>query len=283
MCNEGEGPPDIDVGAFVSDREKLAEGSPVAKEIIETLGGYIAYRNEYDTTLVIDLGDYTDMYQVRQVIFIEIWWYEREDDMYVYPTGGAGPFCHKYFDALLTRSLTVGYVQTTMQVPTNPEGVLEAAYGSDWGSPYGSGRFYAHTDLGGCERFEGPPGGGLKATLTPALLGTGTLAPALLGTGTYTTRAAAAAACAAAGFAKGLCTQADLVGHSRCAAGWTSDWAGFWMAASSEGCGRRGYNPWSGPAGAYCCGPAEAGTDARELKSREAEQDIEFIGANWLY
>jgi hypothetical protein len=118
------------------------------------------------------------------------------------------------------------------------------------------------------------------------------LAPALLplsGNGNrettyiYTTRAAAAAACAAAGFAKGLCTQADLVGHSRCAAGWTSDWAGFWMAASSEGCGRRGYNPWSGPAGAYCCGPAEAGTDARELKSREAEQNVEFTGASWLY
>jgi hypothetical protein len=77
-------------------------------------------------------------------------------------------------------------------------------------------------------------------------------------TNIYTTRAAAAAACAAAGFAR-LCTKADLEDHSSCAAGWTSDWAGYWMAASSEGCGRRGYNPstepWSGPAGAYCCGP----------------------------
>jgi hypothetical protein len=173
VCNEGNSQPDIDVGAFVSDREKLAEGSPIAKEIIETLGAKILYRNKYDTTLIIDLSDgmYTDMYQARNHIAIEIWWYEREDDMYVYPVGGAGPFCHKYFDTLLTRSLTAGYVQTTMRVPTNPEGILEAAYGSDWESPYGSGKFYAHTDLGGCERFEGSPGGDLKATLAPALLG----------------------------------------------------------------------------------------------------------------
>ena len=85
--------------------------------------------------------------------------------------------------------------------------------------------------------------------LTPALL-------PLSGGQLYTTRAAAAAACAAAGFAKGLCTKADLAGHSRCAAGWTSDWVGYWMEASSAGCGHQGYNTWSGPAGAYCCGPA---------------------------
>ena len=68
----------------------------------------------------------------------------------------------------------------------------------------------------------------------------------------YDNRSAAEAACKTGGFSH-LCDKKDLFGHALCRAGWTSDWEGYWMATASSGCGGEGYNPWSGPAGAYCC------------------------------
>ena len=74
----------------------------------------------------------------------------------------------------------------------------------------------------------------------------------------YTTRAQAAAACAADGDRR-LCSKAELKGFERCAYGWTSDWNGYWMASAKKGCENAGFNPngttpHQGPAGAYCCG-----------------------------
>jgi hypothetical protein len=69
----------------------------------------------------------------------------------------------------------------------------------------------------------------------------------------YGSRTAAASACTASGYV-GLCLKADLASHSQCDAGWASDFEGYWMAETTAGCGSKGYNTWSGPAGAWCCG-----------------------------
>ena len=81
----------------------------------------------------------------------------------------------------------------------------------------------------------------------------------------YGSRQAANAACAAggdptnpagpppAGISR-LCAKAEVAGFSMCAAGWMSDFKGFWMERAAKGCGGAGFNAWSGAdAGAYCC------------------------------
>lgn len=75
--------------------------------------------------------------------------------------------------------------------------------------------------------------------------------PHFLGGYVYRTRQAAATACSGRGMS--LCRKAELVGHSMCEAGWTADWEGYWMTTASKGCGRKGFNPHQGPAGAWCC------------------------------
>lgn len=69
----------------------------------------------------------------------------------------------------------------------------------------------------------------------------------------FTTREAAAAACAAEPGAPPLCTVAELAGYDHCAGGWLADGEGYWMAEAKAGCGHPGFNNFSGPAGAYCC------------------------------
>ena len=46
---------------------------------------------------------------------------------------------------------------------------------------------------------------------------------------------------------------AVLGGMSRCDAGWCEDFEGYWEAAVYKDCGDKGFNSWSGAAGAYCC------------------------------
>ena len=71
----------------------------------------------------------------------------------------------------------------------------------------------------------------------------------------YTSRGDAENACKTAGF-KGLCAKDQIAGFSRCAAGWTSDWKGYWFHKTHKGCGNGvGFRGWSGSKiGAYCCG-----------------------------
>ena len=76
--------------------------------------------------------------------------------------------------------------------------------------------------------------------------------PHFLGGYVYDSRSAAVSACRSAKFS-GLCAKAELAGHPRCAAGWCSDWEGYWMDETVSGCGSAGYNGWSGAAGAWCC------------------------------
>jgi hypothetical protein len=73
----------------------------------------------------------------------------------------------------------------------------------------------------------------------------------------YRTRQEAASACSTGGYTR-LFSKAELAGHAKCDAGWTSDWEGYWMEKASAGCGSTVYNDWSGDAGAYCCGVAHA-------------------------
>ena len=84
--------------------------------------------------------------------------------------------------------------------------------------------------------------------------------PRYLGGYIFDTRAAARAGCVKAFGANGtndgwtqLCDKAELVGHPRCDAGWCEDFEGYWMAEAAQGCGGKGFNSWSGPAGAFCC------------------------------
>ena len=50
-----------------------------------------------------------------------------------------------------------------------------------------------------------------------------------------------------------LCRKAELVGHPRCDAGWCEDFEGYWEDRVYKECGAKGFNEWSGAAGAYCC------------------------------
>lgn len=70
----------------------------------------------------------------------------------------------------------------------------------------------------------------------------------------YNTRAQATAACQKDGFA-GLCSKKQVNGYERCAAGWMSDYKGYWMSRTRRGCGSgRGFRGWgAGKVGAYCC------------------------------
>jgi len=57
----------------------------------------------------------------------------------------------------------------------------------------------------------------------------------------HSSRGSALAACQSIGNYR-LCTQSDIWGFSKCAAGWLSDWKGYWMKESVSGCGQSGYN-----------------------------------------
>jgi len=52
-----------------------------------------------------------------------------------------------------------------------------------------------------------------------------------------------------------LCAKAEIKGTHACAAGWLSDWKGYWTAVSHPSCGGSvGYHGWgSGAVGAFCC------------------------------
>jgi len=84
----------------------------------------------------------------------------------------------------------------------------------------------------------------------------------------YATRDQAEAGCNSAGFPR-LCTKAELVGAARCAAGWCSDWCGYWEGSDPvPGCGHPGFNNWTGNAGAYCCGKTSGPVPDMLLRER---------------
>ena len=72
----------------------------------------------------------------------------------------------------------------------------------------------------------------------------------------YKTRSSAEKACRKAGY-RGLCAKSQIEGYAKCAAGWMSNWKGYWMDRTKKGCGRgRGFRGWGrGKVGAYCCAP----------------------------
>ena len=72
----------------------------------------------------------------------------------------------------------------------------------------------------------------------------------------YNTRSSAEKACRRAGY-RGLCAKSQVEGYAKCAAGWMSNWKGYWMDRSKRGCGKgRGFRGWGkGKVGAYCCAP----------------------------
>ncbi|GBG29882.1 Versican core protein [Hondaea fermentalgiana] len=68
----------------------------------------------------------------------------------------------------------------------------------------------------------------------------------------YATRESAQQACNEYG--RKLCRKAQVKGYSHCAAGWMSDYNGYYMAETTAGCGIAGFNNWgTGTSGAYCC------------------------------
>lgn len=70
----------------------------------------------------------------------------------------------------------------------------------------------------------------------------------------FSTRKAAKQACKAAGY-HGLCSKSQGSGFHKCAAGWYSDYKGYWMSEGRKGCSTgRGWRGWRGKkVGAYCC------------------------------
>lgn len=82
----------------------------------------------------------------------------------------------------------------------------------------------------------------------------GSLANSSLHPYVYASSLEATNACIAAGY-KGLCSKKEVDGFERCAAGWMSDYKGYWMSKTAKGCGAgKGFRSWgSGKVGAYCC------------------------------
>merc|ERR1712070_883632 len=72
----------------------------------------------------------------------------------------------------------------------------------------------------------------------------------------YSSRSSALAACKKSNY-KRLCSKKEGEGYERCAAGWYSNYKGYWMSKTQRGCGSgRGFRGWGGRmVGAYCCGP----------------------------
>jgi len=72
----------------------------------------------------------------------------------------------------------------------------------------------------------------------------------------YSSRSSALAACKKSNY-KRLCSKKEGEGYERCAAGWYSNYKGYWMSKTQRGCGSgRGFRGWGGrKVGAYCCGP----------------------------
>jgi len=69
----------------------------------------------------------------------------------------------------------------------------------------------------------------------------------------YESRSSALSACESVGYDR-LCTKAEIRDFEVCAEGWLSDWQGWWMRTSFEGCGGPGYHHLGlASAGAYCC------------------------------
>jgi len=70
----------------------------------------------------------------------------------------------------------------------------------------------------------------------------------------YPSRSSATKACHKSGY-EGLCSKAMVDGYERCAAGWMSNYKGYWMSKTVRGCGSgRGMRGWgAGNVGAYCC------------------------------
>jgi len=70
----------------------------------------------------------------------------------------------------------------------------------------------------------------------------------------YPSRSSATKACRKSGYA-GLCSKKMVDGYERCAAGWMTDYKGYWMSKTVRGCGSgRGMRGWgAGKVGAYCC------------------------------
>lgn len=70
----------------------------------------------------------------------------------------------------------------------------------------------------------------------------------------FSTRKAAKTACKEAGY-HGLCSKSQGSGFHKCAAGWYSDYKGYWMSEGRKGCGSgTGWRKWGGnKVGAYCC------------------------------
>ena len=53
-----------------------------------------------------------------------------------------------------------------------------------------------------------------------------------------------------------MATRAGYAGHGYAGhgyAGWCEDFEGYWEDAVYKDCGDKGFNSWSGAAGAYCC------------------------------
>lgn len=72
----------------------------------------------------------------------------------------------------------------------------------------------------------------------------------------FSSRSKAEEACHRGGYAR-LCTKAEVTGFELCAAGWLSDYKGYYMNVGRHGCGSgKGWRGWgNGSVGAYCCNP----------------------------
>lgn len=107
---------DADIACFSKDHTKFLE----AVKMLEARGFTIPNRNECPLH---------DTFLIRNSEKIDIWWFDKIDDEYIYDNNIRYP--QKYFDDLITkRFLGVDWV-----IPNNPESFLTFTYGDDWSVP----------------------------------------------------------------------------------------------------------------------------------------------------
>lgn len=122
---------DADITADMKDREKGIEAEAKLRE----LGFYVPPTG--DRNKAVDTRNnmpYSDTVAIRNGEKVEIWWFSKQNNQYVYDIYRQPPELHhdaKYYDELKE----INFKGNMFPIPNHIEEWLEMMYGSDWKTP----------------------------------------------------------------------------------------------------------------------------------------------------
>jgi hypothetical protein len=127
---------DADVGADIRTADRRLE----AEEKLRDMGFFVPQIGDRTRPVSeVDNMPYHDTVAIRDGEKIEVWWYEKIGDKYVYDVDRHAWLQHpeKYYDTLAT----IDFKGTHFNIPSHIEQWLEMMYSSDWNVPQ-EGRKY---------------------------------------------------------------------------------------------------------------------------------------------